>query len=604
MNLLSALTQEQLAAVQAPPGVNLVLAIPGSGKTAVFVHRIAHLVKEAGVKPENILGLTFARKAAHEIAVRLNELIPTQANRVSVHTFHALGYRIIKEAMDFNLADDDSKIRIIKKIVSAKALKPDMDIGEIIRSISLAKNNLIDVERFREECKSDDERKLAVVWELYEAGLKDEGKIDLDDLILKTHKLLIDRPDILSNYQGRFHHVLCDESQDNCKVQAEILSLLAKPQDNLFLCGDDDQAIHNFRGASAEYILNLGDAYPAVNRFLLGNNFRSTGSIIRAADNLIRNNTVRYFKELNTDNEYGSEIQIIRAANDEEEARIIAEEIACLVKGGEAAYCDIAILYRMNSMSLPFEDLFPVKGIPYELVGGNEFYSRREICSIINYLRVIFDPNDDEAMLNILDIPVRYLGGRARADIQAFSIEHGTSCYEAMKNMRFSRMYQGRNVKELLRELDYIREMPQALSAGDLISEVRALFKLDDYFRSDEISAEDNSRIQNIEVLQKRASEFNKLEDFLKHVRGRQNTHAGNEGVKFLSIHGSKGLEFPVVFLVGVNEGILPHQKSVAEKSIEEERRLCYMAMTRAKERIICRIAYSRITSPSSLHDF
>ncbi len=493
MNLLSALTQEQLAAVQAPSGVNLVLAIPGSGKTAVFCHRIVYLVSEAGVKPDNILALTFARKAVHEISIRLKELLPGESSKIPVLTFHSLGYRILKNDMDFSLVDDDAKIRIIKKIVSAKALKPDMDIGEIIRTISLAKNNLLSVERFKETCRSEDDRKLAVVWELYERGLEYAGKIDLDDLLLKSHRLLLDKPEILSSYQGRFHHVLCDESQDNCKVQAELLGLLARPQDNLFLCADDDQAIHTFRGATAEHILNLDAIYPAVNRYILGNNFRSTGAIIKAADNLIRHNIIRYHKELGTGNEFGNEVRVIRVSDEKEEARIIADEIACMVKEGTVLYDDIAILYRMNNMSLPFEDLFPAKGIPYELVGGNEFYNRREISSIVNYLRIIHDPNDDQALLGILDVPLRYLGG-TRAAIQAFSIEHGVSCYDSLRNMRFSRMYQGRNVKELLANLEYIRKTPEFLSAGDLISEIRAVFNLDEYFKSDEISMEDNSR--------------------------------------------------------------------------------------------------------------
>lgn len=583
MNIKSILTEEQLAAVQAPPGVNLVLAIPGSGKTAVFAHRIAYLV-ESGVKPENILGLTFARKAALEIAARLKELIPASASTVTIGTFHSLCYRILRNEMSFRIIDDDEKIRIIKNIVSSKTLKPSLEIGEIIRTISLAKNNMTDIERFKDEGGHEDKKLVAII-ELYQKGLEDIGAIDLDDLLLKAYRLLKDKPELMDTYQRKFHHVLCDESQDNNKVQLELLYLLSKPQDNLFLCADDDQAIHHFRGAEARHILELDQTYPSVGRYVLGNNFRSTAAILKVADNLIKNNSVRYAKELRTTNESGEEVQIIRASDEIEEARVIADEVECLEKEGQVAFEDVAILYRMNSMSLPFEDIFHVRGIPYELVSGNGFYSRREISSIINYLRVIKDPRDDEAILSILDVPLRYLGRRVRGEIQQFGADHDICCYEAMQTMRFSRMYQAKNIRELLLNLDYLREMP-GLNAGDLISEVRASFKLDEYFQGEEIAIEDNSRIQNIEELQKKASEFKSLDDFLDYARKRKEQPSQTKGVKLLSMHASKGLEFSVVFIIGMNEGVLPHQRSINEKMVSEERRLCYVSMTRARHRL------------------
>lgn len=584
MNLLSALTEEQLQAVNAPPGVNLVLAIPGSGKTAVFVHRIAHLI-ETGTKPENILALTFARKAAREIASRLAELVPAHASRVTVGTFHSVCYRILKGEYDFTVIDDDEKIRIMKRICTP-VLKPDIDIGEIIRTISLAKNNLVDAVAYREHAKDQDEMKLADVYELYEQALQDDGKIDMDDLLLRSFQLLSYRPDILGVYQKRFVHLLCDEAQDNNKVQAGLLSLLASTNENLFLCGDDDQSIHNFRGASAEYILKLEDVYPAVNKYLLTTNFRSTGAILEAAGNLIQHNTVRYSKELKTENEYGSEVQIIKAADEQDEARIIADEIETLIRSGDCAYSDIAILYRMNSQSLPFEDIMPVRGIPYEIVGGNEFYSRREISTLVYYLRLVHDLEDDEAMLAILDIPTRYLGGSVKTEIKDFAQANEVSCHQSMRAMRFARMYQGRNVKELLASLAYIRSMPPSLTVGDIILEIRAVFTLDSYFKADEIATEDNSRIQNMDEFMKKASEFNKLESFLEYVKTRQDRHSANGGVKLQTVHASKGLEYSVVFLIALNEGILPHQKSITQNLIEEERRLAYVAMTRAKHRL------------------
>lgn len=585
MQVISALTQEQMEAVKAPPnGVNLVLAIPGSGKTTVFCHRIAFLVNEVGVNPGSIMALTFAKKAALEISTRLKELLPNSSS-VTVGTFHSICYRILKNEMNFQVVDDDEKIRIIKKIVSSKALKPEKDVGEIIRTISLAKNNMIDCNKFKEECQSPDEVKLAAVYELYQAALKDLGKIDMEDMLLMALQLLMEKPTLLEDYQRRFHYVLCDESQDNNKVQAELLYIISKPNDNILLCGDDDQSLFGWRASNAEYILNIKDIYPDARTYLLGSNFRSTGAIIKAADNLIRHNSIRYPKELKTTNEYGSEVEVLRATDEADEARIVADLITSLVKQGEVSFDDIAILYRMNSMSLPFEDLFPARGIPYELVGGNNFFSRREISSIINYLKIIKDPSDDEALLSILDLPVRYLGGRIKDEIRQFGAEHAISCHEAMNTMRFPRMYQAKNVRELLLNLDYIRSMPGQLNVGDLIAEIRAIFGLNGYFKSDEIAVEDNSRIQNIEELQKKASEFDCLDKFLQYVQIRQVKQTDNRGVKLWSAHSSKGTELSVVIIIGCNEGIIPHQKCIGT-SIEEERRLFYVAMTRAKHRL------------------
>lgn len=591
------LNEEQRKAVESPPGVTRILASPGSGKTAVLVHRVKYLLDVLNVNPAHILLLTFTRKAALEMSERLKLLVGEgRHSKLTVSTFHSVGYRILSQYLwdgtGFKLISDVERIQIIKRIISGAGLKMSSGtgIGEVLRTISLAKANLLTPPEYMEQNRYDEDAgAIAQIYELYDKAKEEQHTLDYDDLLFRTESLLSNDQSVLE-YQQRYRHILCDEAQDNNRAQAGLLSMIANPHNSLMVVADDDQSIHKFRGASSDYVLNLEKAHDA-KTIILKRNYRNTRSILTAASNLIRRNIGRIPKELHSENPEGEPVTVKMCADAADEARWVSQEARSLVKSENIQWKEIAVLYRTNNQSMPIEDRFTLEKIPYEVIGSSGFYARKDIQVLINYLKVIHAPDEnDEPLLSILNVPNRYLGTKVKREIEAYAAKNEVSCFRALGQMPFERMYQSLSVRRLLSAFQRLRTIPAGATVGDVIYEVIDTFKLEDHFRDTCIETEDC--MAGIEQLIRKASEFVELKNFLSQVAIRSGRNTGDpEGVKLLSIHASKGLEFPVVFIIGCNENILPHKRSIeASKlygtAIEEERRLCYVGMTRAEHRL------------------
>ena len=604
-DILKGLNDKQYEAVVTTEGPCLVIAGAGSGKTKVLTHKIAYLIGEKQVKPWNILAITFTNKAANEMKERIENLVGDVAADIWMGTFHSICVRILRRFIDrigfdssFIIFDTSDQRTLVKTCIKAIGLDDKMFTDRsVLSEISNAKNEMLEPDQYTVRANGDFRKeKIALVYEMYQKRLKENNAIDFDDIINYTIKILMDNPDILEYYSDKFHYVLVDEYQDTNKAQFTLVTMLASKSGNITVVGDNDQGIYSFRGADISNILNFERDFPGTKIIKLEQNYRCTGNILKAANAVIKNNEVTYKKELWTENEVGNLPAVYSAKNEYDEGTYIAQQIEHLRREEYYKYSDFAILYRMNTQSRAIEEILRRENIPYKIIGGLKFYERKEIKDIISYLRLIQNPSDNLSLKRIINEPKRGIGKTSLDKIEELSINSGVPMYEIIKNAEqygLNRVFL--NSREFVNAIEELRAKKDDIKISDLIKET---LKKSGYTQAleNENTIEAENRIENLDEFLTVAIEFedesadNKLSDFLEGITlssDIDNMEETEETVTLMTLHSAKGLEFPVVFLVGMEEGIFPGYKSIGEpKELEEERRLCYVGITRAKEHL------------------
>ena len=588
---LDILNDKQLEAVKRTEGPLLVLAGAGSGKTRVLTMKVAYLVNECGINPYNVLAITFTNKAAKEMKERIFKMLGPIARDIQISTFHSLGLLFIKENYEklgyeknFTILDSDDVLTIIKKILKDMNLDPKTYNPRAIRNkISSAKNELMDSKHYSRFANSDYDRIILSVFEKYEDKLKKNNSLDFDDLLFLPIKLFKKNPDVLKFYQDRFEYILVDEYQDTNEAQYQFIKLLAKKNRNICVVGDLDQSIYGFRGANFRNILNFEKDYPDAYVVPLEENYRSTGNILNVANDIIKNNKQRKEKKLWTHNEEGTKIRYHRAFDEKDEAYFVMKEIESLRDNGTDLK-DIAVLYRTNAQSRNMEDALLKENIPYKVVGSFYFYNRKEIKDLISYLKLIYNSNDDVSLMRVINVPKRQIGPKTIESLSERALECGVSLYETIssgKELLF---------KNLIEEIKAESENLSLTELVDLILDKTGMRKE----LVDAKSLEADIRLENLEEFKSITKNFEEnngvisLEEFLEEISlvADMEEHKSNDDVvTLMTIHSAKGLEFDHVFLIGMEEGLFPHSNCLdSEDDIEEERRLCYVAVTRAKK--------------------
>ena len=604
-DILKGLNDKQYEAVVNTEGPCLVIAGAGSGKTKVLTHKIAYLIGEKQVKPWNILAITFTNKAANEMKERIGNLVGDVAADIWMGTFHSICVRILRRFIDrigfdssFIIFDTSDQRTLVKACIKSIGLDDKMFTDRsVLSEISNAKNEMLEPDQYTVRANGDFRKeKIALVYEMYQKRLKENNAIDFDDIINYTIKILMENPDILEYYSDKFHYVLVDEYQDTNKAQFTLVTMLASKNGNITVVGDNDQGIYSFRGADISNILNFERDFPGTKIIKLEQNYRCTGNILKAANAVIKNNEVTYKKELWTENEVGNLPAVYSAKNEYDEGTYIAQQIEHLRREEYYKYSDFAILYRMNTQSRAIEEILRRESIPYKIIGGLKFYERKEIKDIISYLRLIQNPSDNLSLKRIINEPKRGIGKTSLDKIEELSINSGVPMYEIIKNAEqygLNRVFL--NSREFVNAIEELRAKKDDIKISDLIKET---LKKSGYTQAleNENTIEAENRIENLDEFLTVAIEFedesadNKLSDFLEGITlssDIDNMEEAEETVTLMTLHSAKGLEFPVVFLVGMEEGIFPGYKSIGEpKELEEERRLCYVGITRAKEHL------------------
>ena len=602
-DLINGLNERQKEAVLATDGPCLVIAGAGSGKTKVLTHKIAYLMSEKYIKPWNILAITFTNKAANEMKERVENLVGEAAKDMWIGTFHSICVRILRKYIDrlgfdstFLIFDTSDQRTLIKECM--KTLKIDDKMftdRSVIAEISNGKNEMLEPKAYQTKYAGDYRKEIiGRIYELYQQRLKENNAIDFDDIINFTIKILTQNEDALEYYTNKFQYVLVDEYQDTNKAQFTLVTILASRYGNITVVGDNDQGIYSFRGADITNILNFEKDFPGAKLIKLEQNYRCTGNILRAANAVIKHNENKYEKKLWTENDEGA-LPIIHKSDDEyDEGRYIVEQINHLKTEEYLKYSDFTVLYRMNSQSRAIEEILRREGIPYKIVGGLKFYERKEIKDIISYLRLIYNFSDNISLKRIINEPKRGIGKTSIDNIQEISEKTGLSMFDIIKHAdEYGLNRVKANATQFIETIEYLRGNIDQLSISELIKEtlnrtgyVKAL--------EQENTTEAETRIQNLEEFLTVAIEFeeeeaeNTLADFLEGITLSSDLDGmedSEESVTLMTLHSAKGLEFPVVFLVGMEEGIFPGNKSIGEpKELEEERRLFYVGITRAKQ--------------------
>ena len=613
MSFLDDLNPAQREAVRAVDGPVMIVAGAGSGKTRVLTYRTAHLI-DLGVKPESILALTFTNKAADEMKGRITSLVGEASRRVWMGTFHSIFARILRLECEkigfrrnFSIYDSDDSLALIRSTMNALSISQQQYPPQGIRArISMAKNQLLDPEHYRESGVDLMTDRTAAVFTEYEKRLKESNAMDFDDLLIKPLELFTDHPDALERYQYRFKYILVDEYQDTNRAQYRLIREIAKKDRNICVVGDDAQSIYAFRGADIRNILDFQRDYPDAKIYRLEQNYRSTKTILSLADTLIRNNIDQIPKTLWTGNEDGERVVLTVCPDDREEGQRIVGAIEEETRRRKLDLKDFVILYRTNAQSRSIEEALRLSGIPYVIVGGVAFYKRKEIKDILAYLKVIANPRDTEGLLRIINVPPRGIGETTIAKLREAAAKHRKSLFDAMGAGNLNGMVAERTAKAVasLRELlsKYInlkKEMTVSELGRALVDDLGILQLL-----KDENTQESLSRRDNILELIAGLSVFNadfpegKLEDFLEQVSLLSDvdmTDFGHNAVTLMTLHGAKGLEFPVVFITGLEEGLFPIASAAADRrELEEERRLMYVGITRAKTRLYLSYATTR----------
>ena len=603
--ILKQLNDKQYEAVVNTEGPCLVIAGAGSGKTKVLTHKIAYLIDEKGVLPWNILAITFTNKAANEMKERIEGLVGDVAKDIWMGTFHSVCVRILRRFIDrigfdssFIIFDTSDQRTLIKSCIKNIGLDDKMFTDRSVQSeISNAKNEMLEPDQYTLRANGDFRKeKIALVYEMYQKRLKENNAIDFDDIINYTIKILMDNPDVLEYYSDKFKYVLVDEYQDTNKSQFTLVTLLASKNGNITVVGDNDQGIYSFRGADISNILNFERDFPGTKIIKLEQNYRCTGNILKAANSVIKNNEVKYKKQLWTENDVGNLPKVYSAKNEYDEGTYIATQIEHLRREEKYNYSDFAILYRMNTQSRAIEEILRREGIPYKIIGGLKFYERKEIKDVISYLRLIQNPSDNISLKRVINEPKRGIGKTSLDNIEKLAEDTGISMYEIIKNADqygLNRVFL--NSREFVNVIEELRNKKDDIKISELIKET---LNKSGYTKAleEENTIEAENRIENLDEFLTVAIEFedesaeNKLSDFLEGITlssDIDNMEETDDSVTLMTLHSAKGLEFPVVFLVGMEEGIFPGYKSISEpKELEEERRLCYVGITRAKKNL------------------
>ena len=587
------LNKEQQKAVLETEGPLLILAGAGSGKTRVLTTKVAYLIEEAGISPYNILAITFTNKAAKEMSNRLYRLIGDKAKYVQVSTFHSFGVKILRENFkylgydkNFVIMDSEDSVSVIKKILKEKGIDPKIYNPNAIKNkISSCKNEMMSPKDYEKYVASDFEKIVLLVYELYEGTLKKNNSIDFDDLLILPIKLFRENPNILQNYQERFQYILIDEYQDTNEAQYILTKMISAKYRNICCVGDVDQSIYSFRGANYKNILNFEKDYKDAKTIKLEQNYRSTTNILDAANDVIKNNKERKDKKLWSDKGTGDKITYYRAFNGIDEAQYVAREIKNLINNG-IEYENIAVLYRTNSQSHVIEEEFLKNKIPYKIVGGIGFYSRKEIKDVLAYLRLIYNEKDNISLLRVINTPKRGVGSKTISNLIEKANNEGKSIYEVIvsgKELEFKNI------------IEKLKKFSESLTITELVDKILDITGIRKEYESDK-TLESDIRLENLEELKTVTRTFEEkegivsLEDFLYEVSLVSDVNEYDEDknrVSLMTVHSVKGLEFDYVFITGLEEGIFPHMNSLMNNSdLEEERRLCYVAITRAKEKL------------------
>ncbi len=607
MELLKGLNKEQKEAVLHVNGPLLILAGAGSGKTRVLTYRIAYLVKEIGIQPENILAITFTNKAAKEMKGRVVRLVGgKEADSIWISTFHSACVRILRRDIDklgfsssFVIYDTDDQLSVVKECLKELNLSDKYFAPRsVVETIQRAKDELIEPEAFSNMYSSDFRMKqIAAIYKLYQDKLKAYNALDFGDIIMFTVKLFLDNPPVLKYYQKKFRYILVDEYQDTNTAQYALISLLSRESGNLCVVGDDDQGIYGWRGANIRNILEFEKEFKGCKVVKLEQNYRSTKNILEAANWIIRNNSGRKEKRLWTENIEGDKIKFFQAENEHGEAFFVASGIKDLIRSQGYGYKDFAVLYRINAQSRVIEDVFMKEGIPYKIVGGLKFYERREIKDVFAYLKVVQNPADNVSLKRIINVPRRGIGDATLRTAEGIAIEKSCSIFSVISSAsEFPQLAKASSrLEPFVALINKFISYKESMGISELMERVLEESGLIEELR-EENTPESETRIENIRELMSVCMEFEdqsddkSLEAFLAHVSLVSDVDSFDEGedaVVLMTLHSAKGLEFPVVFMVGMEEGIFPGYRSMAEPDeLEEERRLCYVGVTRAKERL------------------
>lgn len=621
MSIYDTLNPPQREAVAQTEGPVLILAGAGSGKTRVLTHRIAYLMEEMGVNPWNILAITFTNKAAQEMRERVDKLVGFGSESIWVSTFHSACVRILRRHIDnlgydtnFTIYDTDDQKSLMKDV--CRKLNIDTKVYKersLLAQISHAKDELLTPDDMEMKAAGDyNMKKVASVYREYQAALRKNNALDFDDLIVKTVELFQNCGAVLEYYQERFKYIMVDEYQDTNTAQFKFISLLAQKYENLCVVGDDDQSIYKFRGANIGNILGFERVFPDAKVIRLEQNYRSTKNILNAANQVIANNTERKAKTLWTENEEGSKVHFRQFFNAYEEAEYVAGEIDRMKREGMGSYRDCAILYRTNAQSRIFEEKFIAANIPYKLVGGVNFYARKEIKDLLCYLKTIDNARDDLAVQRIINVPKRGIGATTLGRVQDYADNMGISLYEALRVAEEVPSI-GRSLSKIDGFVTFIQSLKSkadVLSVEELLQEV-----IDDTGYVAELEAEDTeesrARIENIDELISKTAAYQEameeqnqpatLSGFLEEVAlvaDIDTVDPDQDYVLLMTLHSAKGLEFPKVFMVGMEDGIFPSHMTISygdDGELEEERRLCYVGITRAMKDLTLTCAQQRM---------
>lgn len=625
MSIYEKLNPMQQEAVYHTQGPLLILAGAGSGKTRVLTHRIAYLIDEYDVNPWNILAITFTNKAAGEMRERVDQIVGFRAEQIWVSTFHSMCVRILRRFADhlgydrnFVIYDTDDQKHVIKEI--CKRLNVDTKIHKertILSAISSAKNEMIDANTYALNSAGDfSKKKIAEAYAEYEKILYKNNAMDFDDLLVKTVEVLRNNEDVLNYYQERFKYIMVDEYQDTNTVQFRLVSLLAGKYRNLCVVGDDDQSIYKFRGANIYNILNFEKEYPDAKVIKLEQNYRSTQNILDAANSVIRNNKGRKEKRLWTSNEEGEKIFFNQYQNEYDEAFQVVDEIYRNVSMGKAKYNDFAILYRTNAQSRVLEEKFIARSIPYKVVGGINFYQRKEIKDILAYLKTIDNGKDDLSVQRIINVPKRGIGATSLSKMMEYAQARDLSLFDALDCCddipRLGKTAD--KIKGFVNMIDVFRAQSEYISLAELLTNI-----LEETGYIKELEAEDSDqaavRIENIDELMNKIIAYEDEEEeptlsgFLENVALVADIDSLNESedyVVLMTLHSAKGLEFPYVYMTGMEDGLFPSYMTIVNDDpdeIEEERRLCYVGITRAQKRLSLTYAKSRMVRGSTQYN-
>lgn len=614
--LLNGLNPEQQRAVKATDGALLIMAGAGSGKTRVLTHRIAYLMVEKQVNPYNILAITFTNKAAREMRERIQRLMGGAADEVWISTFHSMCVRILRRDIDrigfnrnFTILDTTDQLSVIKSILKDKNIDPKMyDPRALLGSISSAKNELISTEEYAKTAGDYFSLMVSDVYTEFQKRLRKNQALDFDDLIMMTIQLFQRVPEVLEFYQRKFQYIHVDEYQDTNKSQYMLVKLMASRFKNLCVVGDSDQSIYRWRGADISNILSFEKDYPSSQVILLEQNYRSTKRILLAANKVIANNMNRKAKNLWTDNPEGNKIQYYRADSEQGEAQFVVAKMKELMQKGNRKWSEMAILYRTNAQSRVMEEVLLKSNIEYTIVGGTKFYDRKEIKDILAYLRLIANPDDDISFQRVINVPKRGIGSSSVDKIANFALNYDVSMNQALDSVELMGLSPKitKAAAEFRRLMIGYSNMQEYLSVTELVEEVLEKTGYREMLEAEK-SIEAQSRLENIDEFLsvtknfEESSEDKSLVGFLTDlalvadIDKLEDDGEESDAVVLMTLHSAKGLEFPVVFLIGLEEGVFPHSRSLMEEAeMEEERRLMYVGVTRAEEQLFITNAQMR----------